>query len=508
MVALRVARFASVVAVLAMSAGSACAQDLQDAVRRLIDARKLGDAKVGVCLIDAKSNAVLASVNASEPMIPASNMKLLTSGAAMMVLGADFHFRTEFVLDGDRLIVRGSGDPSLGDPEVLRRSDEKMTVDDVLRSLAGALPKANVQSIREIVIDDRVFDREFVHPTWNPANLHLAYSAQVSGLNFHANVLDVFPKPNPSGGTPLFSTQPSAAWLRIDASRAKTASKGNNSVWLAREGDEGNSFIMRGEVSKPSQQPISVTVNNPPLWFGQLLATALGEVNVTITGAQTQPGMPPAAVRLAEASEKLDAGRVLAVVSTPIDEVMRRCNVDSENLYAESLMKRMGNSVTREPGSWSNGSTVLRMMLTQELGPDAASTTTITDGSGLSRDNRVTPSVLARWLSDIANKPWADHYVESLAAPGRGTLDRRFQGMKFTNEVRAKSGYIKGVRSLSGYVSDPNTGDRLVFAVLINNLPMGGFEQAHNEAKGLHEDIVKLLDRTLAKRAERDVPAQ
>jgi D-alanyl-D-alanine carboxypeptidase len=115
----------------------------------------------------------------------------------------------------------------------------------------------------------------------------------------------------------------------------------------------------------------------------------------------------------------------------------------------------------------------------------------------------VSPSVLARWLTDIAGKEWADQYVDSLAAPGRGTLERRFAGAKLTNEVRAKSGYIKGVRSLSGYVTDPTSGDRLVFVVLINNLPMGGFEAAHNEARELHEDIVKLLDRTLTRRAER-----
>jgi D-alanyl-D-alanine carboxypeptidase/D-alanyl-D-alanine-endopeptidase (penicillin-binding protein 4) len=508
MAAVRVGRLVSVVAAMVLAAGSACAQDLQEAVRGLVASKKLGNATVGICLIDTKSKTVLASLNAGEAMIPASNMKLLTSGAAMMVLGPEFAFRTEFVLDGDRLVIRGAGDPSLGDPEVLRRSDSKMTVDDVVRSLAEALPKANVKSISEIVVDDRVFDREFVHPTWNPDNLHLAYSAQVSGLNFHANVLDVFPRPNPAGGTPTFSTQPSAAWMRIDASRAKSANKGNNSVWLVREGDGSNSFVMRGEVAKASQQPISVTINNPPQWFGQLFATALGEVNVTITGSQTMAGMPPASVRVAEIGEKLDGGRVLAVVSTPIDEVMRRCNVDSENLYAECLMKRMGHEVTREPGSWSSGGTVLRMMLTQELGPDAASTTTIADGSGLSRENRVSPSVLARWLSDIASKPWADQYVDSLAGPGRGTLEKRFAGAKLTNEVRAKSGYIKGVRSLSGFVTDPKSGERLVFVVLVNNLPMGGFEEAHNEAKELHEDVVKLLDRTLVRRVERSAEAR
>lgn len=505
----RAVRCLAVGAVL-MMAGQALAQrsSLQEEVRSLIQSKKLDGAKVGVVLLDAKSKDTLVSIRGDDQFIPASNMKLLTSAAAMMVLGSDFQFRTELVLSDTTLVVKGDGDPALADPEVLRLADEKMTVDDVLNTLASSVAKSGLTRVDGVVIDDRVFDRVFVHPTWNKENLHLPYSAQVAGLNFHTNVLSVFPRPNPAGAgsPPLFETQPSAAWMRIDASKAKTVTQGNNSVWLLRDTGDLNNFAMRGEVRTPTRSPISVTINNPPTWFGQLLATSLVRAGVNVAEQKLLPGGVPTGVRLAMADEHFEPSRVLAVVNTPIGEVLQRCNTDSENLYAEALLKRMGNKVTGEPGSWTNGGAVLRMMLSQELSPQAAASTVISDGSGLSRENRVTPETLASWLSIVVDKPWATEFIHSLATPGTGTLEHRFKGSKLGNKVYAKSGYIKGVRSLSGYVTSEDEADVLVFAVLINDLPPGGFEASHAAAKTLHEEVVEVLDRTISARRARREP--
>lgn len=485
---------------LALASGLACdlahAQgSLQEELRRLINAKSVEPGTIGVCLLDGQTGEVLGTNNADDGFIPASNMKLLTSAAAMWTLGPTFQFRTELVLDGDRIIVRGGGDPALADPEVLRRGDTKLTVDDLLARLAGAATKAGVTRVREVIVDDRVFDREFVHSSWNKDNLHLAYSAPVAGLNFHTNVLSVFARPNPGGiGTaPLFEMQPSAEFMRVDASRARTAAKGNNSVWLAK-GDAANTFVMRGDVRTPSRVPVQVTVNAPSLWTGQLIAGKLIGAGISVDNGAER------GVRLATPEEDLSKGRVLAVVSTPISEVLDRCNEDSENLYAEALFKRMGHEVTKEPGSWTNGATVLRMILSQHVGADAAASTAVADGSGLSRNNSVTPRTLAKWLVAAGKEPWADVYINSMAKPGTGTLEKRFQGKKFANDVHAKSGFINEVRSLSGYVVNPKTDEFYVFAILVNNLPMNR-SAPHANARELHEDIVMLLDKELAKRS-------
>ncbi len=211
---------------------------LNDEVTHAIAAHKLGAAHAGVSILDIDTGAALAAVHASDPFTPASNMKLLTTGAALLVLGPDLRLRTKIIRDGDRLIVKGAGDPAFADPAVLSEGQPKLTVSDVLAALAGAVTKAGMTDVKEIVIDDRVFDREYVHPMWPVEQLDRSYCAEVCGLNFHANVLAFFPGPNPQGpGTPpTFSVEPQAPWLRVDV-RARTVADGKNSISiLARKG--------------------------------------------------------------------------------------------------------------------------------------------------------------------------------------------------------------------------------------------------------------------------------
>jgi serine-type D-Ala-D-Ala carboxypeptidase/endopeptidase (penicillin-binding protein 4) len=475
---------------------------LNDEVQRAIATHKLGQAHVGVSIIDASTGAALASIHGSDPFTPASNMKLLTSGAALMVLGPDFSFRTELIRDGDRLILKGAGDPALADPEILKESEPRLTVSDVLTALAGAVTKAGMTEVKEIIIDDRVFDREFVPPTWGPEHLDHSYAAEVSGLNFHANVLSFFPGPNPQGvgAPPTCSLEPDARWLRIDI-RARTVGDGKNAVSVNREDD--NHFTIRGEVRHQTQAPVDAPFHNPPDFVGRLFAQQLGAAGVRI--GKANPGEDAPAVRLAEPNETLPQGKTIAVIRTPIADVLRRCNSDSENLYAECLMKRMGNAVTKEPGGWNNGAAVLRMMLAQRLGAEAAASTTIIDGSGLSRGNLVTPATFTRWLADIANNPQiAAAYTESLATPGVGTLKRRFHDVKLANHVRGKSGFINGVRCLSGYVIT-SSGKRVCYSIMVNDITT---DDQTREALDLHEEVVKIADRWLAGRATADATSK
>ncbi|CAG0949605.1 serine-type D-Ala-D-Ala carboxypeptidase/endopeptidase (penicillin-binding protein 4) [Phycisphaerales bacterium] len=471
---------------------------LNEDVSRAIGKRKLGEARVGISVRDADNGVVLADFRGSEPLTPASNMKLLTSGAALLVLTPEFAFRTEVILDGDRLIVRGAGDPALADPELLSRMSPKLTVGDVLTVVTGAVVKAGVTGVREIIVDDRVFDRQFVHPSWPTEKLDRGYSAEVAGLNFHANVIEVFPRPSQdgAGSPPLFSIQPEAPWLRID-NRARTVLDGKNTVWLSRD-PQANRFVLRGEVRNASQVGVEVTVHNPPEFFGQLLADQLSRAGVRIAGGASSTEGGPRGVRVAQDGEILTGGRVLAAVSTPISEALHRCNSDSANLYAECFLKRIGQAVTKEPGSWSNGGAVLRMVLSQRLGAQVGAGVTIADGSGLSRDNAVAPGTLARWLEVVAKESAArDTFTNSLAKPGEGTLKKRFGGVKLKNDLYAKSGFINGVRTLSGYLVDPESGRRIAFSVMVNDIKTDVQTAA---ALDLHEEVVKIADEWLAKK--------
>ena len=499
--------FTAGVAVAWLSALPVSAQELNSRIESALANFKLASAKVGVCVLDLETGRTLADLRADEPLIPASNMKLITSGAALLTLGKDFVFRTEFLVDGDRLIIRGSGDPALADTWVLERSPEKLSVDGLVQTLAGAVAKAGVTQIREVVVDDRIFDRQYVHPTWPQGQLDKWYCAEVAGVNFHTNVLSVFPIPSRQGPgqPPAYSLEPSAPWLEIE-NKARTINSSKNSVWVGR--DPGTSKLtLFGEVGIPTRVPIEITIRDVPTFAGQLFAGALPGAGVgvgTIPAAErmTRDQMAEAikSVRLAGPGEKLE-GRVVAVVTTPIEEALERCNGDSQNLYAECFIKRLGHEVTGEPGSWTNGSSVIRMKLAEPppkgLGPAAAASTQIADGSGMSREDRVAPRTLVRWLDRLQGDPVVGStFVTSLASPlYKESLRRRFKDQKLKCDLRGKTGTIDGVRCLSGYLTDEATGRRLAFSVMVNDVKEG--EQAL-QALNFHEEVVKIADAWLA----------
>ncbi len=480
-------KLAALACVLLM-ASVAMAQSLERRVQGAITSARLGNAKVGVSVIDVQSGQMLVDIAppGEDALIPASNMKLITTGAAMLVLGKDHELQTRVVVDQDRVIIRGAGDPAFGDPHLLETM--RTSVEQFTDRLVESVKKSSGGSIREVVLDDRIFDRDLVHADWPVNQLNRAYCAPVSGLNFHANVLSVYVSPGKGGGEPVVRTEPSGSWLTVRR-LARTVKEGNTEVWLERE-KEPFAFKLHGTVRTAVVEPVQVTVHDPAMMFGRYLADRL-----TRAGLGSTQGV---SVRLANPEDPVSDGpeaRTAVVVRTNLSVLLERCNVDSDNLYAEALLKLCGHRVTGQPGTWGSGAAVVRMQLKDKLGADAAARVVVADGSGLSRNNRVSASTLARWLRTLSVSPGGEHFVKSLALAGEeGTLRRRFRGSKLVSEVRAKSGYIRQVRTLSGYVTHAESGRQLAFSVLVNEVPAG----ADARAKELHENIVELVDAHLA----------
>ena len=481
-------------ALAAFAASAAPGQSLDRKVAMAIDKARLGAARIGVSILDCQTGVELVSVhppasaNANGAgFTPASNLKLLTSGTAACILGPDYEFRTELFYDKGRVIVKGCGDPGFADPELLEKMH--MSLDQFFDGLLESMTKTRVVELREVIVDDRVFDREYVHPDWPVEQLNRAYCAQVSGLNFYANILNVYVSPGPHiNDLAVARSEPSGSWMRIQSLAKTVASKGEatTGVWLERDNKEPYAFRLFGTVRTALDTPIQVTVNEPNLMFAKVLADRL------IRSGLGNPASPPQ-TRLCLPDEELsEVGQALGVARTKIGVVLERCNVDSDNLYAESLIKAAGHKLTGQPGSWSNGTAAVRMELKELVNGDMAAQLIMADGSGLSRNNRVTPEMITRWLRAMAAKPVVgDVFVHSLAIAGEeGTLRKRFKGAKLHNEVRAKSGYITKVRTLSGYVINAATGRRVAFSVLVDELPSGDDQRA----KELHENIVEAID--------------
>ena len=478
---------------------SASAGNLQDEVRGLMGSMGPKKGVTSVSVRDADGKEVV-NILGDQALMPASNQKLLTTGTALRLLGPDFAFQTRLLRSGDRLTVVGDGDPAFADPELLSQmtyTDAKgephtgMTVDALLALWTDAAKAAGITTVRELVVDDRVFEPARCHTDWPVDQLHEEYCAEIAGLNFRLNCLGFFANPSPRGAE-VTRTEPACSFVKITNSTTPSRSK-EDGLWIQREVDS-NTFTVRGSIRKPITSPVNVTVTNPPLFFGNLLAERLRAAGIQV-----------GTIRLSAPTEPASTGEPVGpVIRTPLKSAITRCNVDSQNMYAECLLKRFGHAASGAPGSWENGTEAMERLVSSRVG--GAAGLHPVDGSGLSRENRVTTSVMTAWVSDMMHDTAvAEPYIDSMAVGGKsGTVRKRFGDLdpKLAT-VHCKTGYIDGACALSGVVECTN-GQRVVFSCISNGFEGGGVSRA----KQFQEAVVKAIAKTYAKLPPRQTAAE
>jgi D-alanyl-D-alanine carboxypeptidase/D-alanyl-D-alanine-endopeptidase (penicillin-binding protein 4) len=480
---------ATIVVTLLFSSARLCA-DLTSDVNAILRDKVLAKADVGVQIVRLGSTREKSTVvfrhNSDTPLIPASNLKIATSSAFLEKLGPDFKFRTLLLLRGEDLVLVGDGDPTLGDAEMLRKTD--WDVNTLFIQWAELLKKQHITAIRNVIVDDSVFDEEFVHPNWSAKQQHLRYVAQVGGVNLNSNCLDFFLKVGASGETVGYSIDPATQYASI---RNTCQTGRQNSVWLSRE-PGGNAIILRGETNASNSEPISVTIHDPPMFAATVLAETLKSNGVTVSG-QVQRDRTIRAPLGGPATAPTST--VVAVYETPLSKVLARANKDSMNLYAECLCKRLGFEAAHEPGSWLNGTAAVKAFLKDVAGVNE-NEFSLDDGCGLSRENRISPNALTQTLAHNFTSSHREQFVSSLAVGGvDGTLEKRFLD-DLRGRVFAKSGFINNVSCLSGYVK--TRGDQwYAFSIMMNSVGYG--------AKQLQEKIVKAIDSNTARNLAGDM---
>ena len=142
--------------------------------------------------------------NADTPHTPASNLKIVTTSAFLDHFGADFKFRTMLVLHGQDLLLWGDGDPTLGDGDLLKKVGWNVTT--IYKNWADQLKKQQIASIRNVIVDDSIFDTVFYHPNWKENEYTSAFAAEVGGVNFNANCIDVTVQPTSPGRLAMTSS--------------------------------------------------------------------------------------------------------------------------------------------------------------------------------------------------------------------------------------------------------------------------------------------------------------
>jgi D-alanyl-D-alanine carboxypeptidase/D-alanyl-D-alanine-endopeptidase (penicillin-binding protein 4) len=447
----------------------------------------------GAVVLELPSGRTVYASGAHQLLKPASNMKLLTTAAAIDILGPDFQFRTECRVDGDDLVVIGGGDPILGLPSRLPSNNGERALEP-LYAWADHLLVQGISSIDgDLIVDDSIFDTEWTNPTWPGEQLQEHYCAPVGGLNVHGNCISARVTPADHTGDPAnYILIPGNPWIRIE-NRCRTG--GSGQPWMSRL-DSGAGFLLAGKCSEPVTLG-RLAVRDPGLFFGTTLRACLAAKGIRIGGCVRR-----AEARAEHASESPAATPPYpsAVHTTPLAAVLKQANTYSLNLAAEALLKTTGlhslpPDVRRESrGSWRSGRAAVRSFLGR-IGLDDPRLV-LADGSGLSHDNRLTPELLAQLLAYMFSSPYRDLYMDSLARSGlEGTLRKRMRDLP--GRFLGKTGYIDGVRALSGYLQ---TDDGTWLAVsFIHN----GFNGPSTKYRQAQEQVCRILTAYRRQRASR-----
>lgn len=423
------------------------AQVLDDATAR--------SAVTGVYVRDVETGAVLYDQRSGTSLVPASNMKLVTTAAALELLGPGYRYETRLAFEGEQrgdsvligdLLIRGAGDPTFGS-----RRDSGV---DPLRRWAEQLAEEGVQRFEgRIVGDDDIFADEPYGEGWDVSMLETGPTAvPVSGLSYHDNLATVQVRGTRSGDVPAVRTRPNR-YLEID-NRARSGSSGS----ALRIQRELGSRRVRISGSIPTEQNTGryVPVDNPTRYTAFSLAEALRragiETDAQILDVDDLPERP-----------SYRGTRVLARhTSPPLSEIVGIVNRRSNNFFAEQLFRTLSPDGTSRAASRRIESFLRRSGVEMD-GIE------IVDGSGLSRKSLITPRALGQLLETMAEAdefPARRAFLGSIPNGGerRSTLQNRFTGLS----VRAKTGSLQNVRALSGYVQTP-TGETLAFSFLVNH---------------------------------------
>jgi D-alanyl-D-alanine carboxypeptidase/D-alanyl-D-alanine-endopeptidase (penicillin-binding protein 4) len=416
-------------------------------------------------VLDLQTARELYSRSPDRPMIPASNMKLFVTAAALDFLGADYRFRTWLALDGADLWVIGTGNPATGDPRIAKAAGKKPTA--LFDDWADALQKRGVTRISSVVYYDHALDDQWVHPNWNKSFLVDWYAAPVSGLNFNDNCVDI--KVVPPG---KLEVMPPTQSVRINN---ELIPDGKAPPAIDRA-PKANLYTITGAATRPTDLE-SKPVTDPGAFFIDAMRTHLASRGLEISGP----------TRRADSFDPslLSPPKLIAIHETLMKDLLFRLNKNSQNLFAEALCKILGRSFEAAqghdiPGSWESGGRAVGAFFAKyAIAPNGFR---LIDGSGLARENRITARIATDTLSVMFYHPHGRLYRESLSVAGQdGTLARRMTDLK--GRVFAKTGYIGGVRTLSGYIQT-RSGRWLCFSILFNQVPgpVKAFEELQDEA--------------------------
>lgn len=470
-------------AVLLLVARAAQAGGLETQIKALAEQYVAeSNAHVGVHVIELAGGKPLADFGGQTPLIPASNMKLVSSAVALKRLGPDFNFTTTLTQSGKDLVVYADGDPAFGDP--LLAQEKKTTIYAAFDEWAAALKEKKITQIDgDLIVRMGIFGVNGPHPNWPADQLNRWYEAPVAGANFNDNCIDVGFKV--AGAQVSASLLPESYLLHVDSA----VKPGKSATWTHRFDSTGTRVTLSGTVDKSSGSPMSVAAPNPGILFAVVLADRLKQAGITIKGNVVSDTDP------AGAAGPPAGATIIAKHTTPLEAAMTRANKASLNMMAECIFLRSAADKD-SPATWESACKVASGVLTKDYGLDPKQFT-LDDGCGLSKQDRVSPECFTALLRAMSRCPM---FVGTLAIGGQdGSLSKRLTDDGVAGRVLAKTGTVTGASCLSGYVTDSSGKPAVAFSVMVNGSPWGKKMSAHDLQDGVCKLLINYLDQKTPK---------
>lgn len=450
-----------------------CPAQLQAAIDAVISRPQFAKARWGIVILPLSPNirSSLYNRDAERYFIPASNVKLLTTAAALRQLGSTFRIRTSVYGTPTILRLVGRGDPSLSSVQ--------------LKNLAQQLKRQGVLNVQHLIVDDGYFQGNTLNLTWQWEDVQSDYGTAVNSLILNQNAVELKLSPQKQGqplGISWSDPIASSGWQIVNNSITGSTSAQKTVEVTAIFGQP--IWQIKGQLAVDAEAEIfGLPILAPAEYFLQHFQKALTAEGITVAKASVQ-------FHTGVSNER----ELAAIESPPLATLLVETNQESNNLYSEILLRTLSISVKpilnypATNDSAELGLKELKASLTN-LGVNPESYVLV-DGSGLSRQNLVSPDAIAQTLKLMAQTPQASVYRASLPTAGvNGTLKRRFLNTPVQGNLQAKTGTLTGVSALSGYL-DVSGYQPLVFSIMVNQS-----EQSTATLRQAIDEIVLLLTR-------------
>lgn len=425
-----------------------------------------GAVEVAVHVRELGASGEIVAIDADRSMRPASNLKLVTSSAALVLLGPGFAFRTVLETDGTveggvlrgDLVARAAGDP-------LHDREGKGSLEAFLEPLLLGLERRGIRRIEgALVLDELDFAAPAPAPGWPDAGQHWSeFCALSGGFSANAGCLTATVRPRAVGQEAEVRVEPRRNGLgrkgRVVTGGAKTR------LDVRVEGRFGSAFVDGSIPAGVETWSTRFAAADPVALFGHALLGAIADRGIPVRDGWKRAHAPISG-----------SWSEVARIETPIRSVFEAVNTDSNNACADQLFLVLGH-VHGGGGTRAGGRAAVARAL-DRLGVPSEGLVQV-DGSGLSRDNRVTARQITALVAAVLalDAETARTFVDSLAVAGEtGTLDDRMEDPLLTGKVRAKTGFIAGTSALSG-ILDTRDGRRLVFSILVEYPPLDGLNK-------------------------------